>query len=44
MQNQYVLRDCDRIDYDKAMDALTDIYKSLLNNTSWVKYQFYKAW
>ena len=40
MQNQYVLRDCDRIDYDKAMDALTDIYKSLLNNTSWVKYQF----
>ena len=25
MQNQYVLRDCDRIDYDKAMEALTDI-------------------
>ena len=43
MQNQYVLRDCDRIDYDKAMEALTDIYKKLLNNTSWVKYQLYKT-
>ena len=32
------------IDYDKAMEALTDIYKNLLKNTSWVKYQFYKTW
>ena len=44
MQNQYVLRDCGRIDYDKAMEALTDIYKNLLNNTSGVKYQLYKTW
>ena len=32
------------IDYDKAMEALTDIYKNLLKNTSWVKYQLYKTW
>jgi len=40
MQNQYVLRDCDRINYDKAVDAIAEIHKSLLNNASWAEYQF----
>lgn len=40
MQNQYVLRDSDRIDYDKAMDALASIKASLLNNPSWTDYHF----
>lgn len=38
MQNQYVLRDSDRIDYDAAMDALASIKASLLNNPSWTDY------
>ena len=40
MQNQYVLRGCDRINYDKAVDAIAEIHKSLLNNASWAEYQF----
>lgn len=39
MQNQYVLLDKDRIEYDKAMQALTSIQASLLNNSSWTEYQ-----
>lgn len=39
MQNQYVLRDSDRIDYDKAMRALASIQASLLNNLAWTDYQ-----
>ena len=35
MQNQYVLRDSDRIDYDRAMEALPSIRASLMNNPSW---------
>lgn len=35
MQNQYVLRDSDRIDYDRAMEALASIMASLMNNPSW---------
>ena len=35
MQNQYVLRDSDRIDYDRAMEALASIRASLMNNPSW---------
>ncbi len=39
MQNQYVLRDSDRIDYDKAMSALVSIQANLLNNSAWTDYQ-----
>lgn len=39
MQNQYVLRDSDRIDYDKAMSALASIQANLLNNSAWTDYQ-----
>lgn len=38
MQNQYVLRDVDRIDYDKAMTALASIQTGLMNNLSWRDY------
>lgn len=39
MQNQYVLRDCDRIDFEKAMTALADIEKKLKTNPTWNDYQ-----
>ena len=39
MQNQYVLRDCDRIDYEKALIALADIEKKLKSNPVWNNYQ-----
>ena len=39
MQNQYVLRDSDRINYDEAMIALADIKASLMNNPVWIDYQ-----
>ncbi len=32
MQNQYVLRDCDRIDFVKALTALAEIEKKLKTN------------
>lgn len=35
MQNQYVLRDCDRIDFESAAKALTEIQQRLLENTAW---------
>lgn len=35
MQSQYVLRDSDRIDYDRALDALAAIRANLVENTSW---------
>ena len=38
MQRQYVLRDCDRIEYDTAMKALTDIHAKLMNNDAWSNY------
>lgn len=39
MQNQYVLRDCDRIDYEKALIALADIEKKLKSNPAWNNYR-----
>lgn len=39
MQNQYVLRDSDRIDYEQAMDALAAIQASLKKNNSWADYR-----
>jgi len=36
MQRQYVLRDCDRIEYAVAMNALRDIQTELMNNTAWL--------
>lgn len=35
MQSQYVLRDSDCIDYDRAMEALAAIRDNLAENTSW---------
>lgn len=39
MQNQYVLRDCDRIDFEKALIALADIEKKLKSNPAWDNYR-----
>ena len=39
MQNQYVLRDCDRIDFEKALIALADIERKLKSNPAWNDYQ-----
>lgn len=39
MQNQYVLRDCDRIDFEKALTALANIEKKLKSNPAWNNYQ-----
>lgn len=36
MQNQYVLRDCDRIDFHTAMKALEEIHKKLSGNIAWI--------
>jgi predicted nucleotidyltransferase component of viral defense system len=38
MQKQYVLRECDRIDYWQAMRAIDIIHKRLLENSVWTKY------
>lgn len=35
MQNQYVLRDCDKIDFQTAVKALMMIQEKLLKNTAW---------
>lgn len=35
MQNQYVLRDCDRIDFEIAAKALIEIQEGLFKNPSW---------
>lgn len=35
MQRQYVLRECDRIPYENAIDALKDIRQSLEKNHAW---------
>lgn len=37
MQRQYVLRDSDRIEYDTAMKALTDIHAELKKNSAWLE-------
>lgn len=37
MQNQYVLRSCDRIDFQTANTALAQIQRGLLNNSAWVE-------
>ena len=42
MQNQYVLRDCDRIDFHIAVEALTKIYRKLLENPAWTDYKMTK--
>ena len=41
MQKQYVLRECDRIPFEKAMDAIAQIKGMLENNPAWgsVDYQ-----
>lgn len=39
MQNQYVFQDSDRIDYRKAMEALTAIQVALAKNPSWAYYR-----
>lgn len=39
MQSQYVLRDCDRIDFANALIALADIEKKLKTNLAWYNYQ-----
>lgn len=36
MQNQYVLRDCDRIDFPCAAETLADIRQRLLENPAWI--------
>lgn len=38
MQNQYVLRDCDRISFEKALTALAGIEKKLKENPAWNNY------
>ena len=38
MQKQYVLRECDCIDYGQAMQAIDIIHKQLLKNPAWAKY------
>lgn len=35
MQNQYVMRNEDRIDFDSAMNSITRIHRGLMNNLSW---------
>jgi len=35
MQNQYVMRDEDRIDFELAMNSLTRIHKGLTDNSAW---------
>lgn len=37
MQRQYVLRECDRIPYENALEALRDIKQSLEKNNAWNK-------
>ena len=37
MQNQYVLNDNDRIDFNKAMQALDDLQAKLLANPAWLR-------
>lgn len=39
MQNQYVLRDCDRIEFEKALTALANIERKLKTNSAWSNYQ-----
>lgn len=39
MQDQYVLRDEDRIPYDQALACLNRIHKELLNNSAWKDYE-----
>lgn len=39
MQNQYVLRDCDRISFEKALIALADIERKLKTNPAWNNYR-----
>ena len=39
MQNQYVLRDCDRIDFEKALTALAVIERKLEANPAWNNYR-----
>ena len=39
MQNQYVLRDSDRIEYDEALSALAAIEKKIKINTAWINYR-----
>ena len=36
MQRQYVLRDCDRIEFDTAVASIKGIYKDLLKNKAWL--------
>ena len=38
MQNQYVLRNQDRIEFETAMKVLTKIHSHLLENSAWVDY------
>lgn len=42
MQRQYVLRDSDRIEYETAMKALTDIQTELMKNAAWLECQLPK--
>lgn len=37
MQRQYVLRDSDRIEYDTAAKALSDIQTELMKNSAWLE-------
>lgn len=39
MQNQYVMRDDDRIDFESAMDSLARIHQGLLQNSAWYNCQ-----
>ena len=39
MQNQYVLRNCDRIDFEKVLITLANIEKKLTTNLVWNNYQ-----
>lgn len=39
MQNQYVMRDKDRIDFALAMDSIARIHQGLMNNSAWYNYQ-----
>ncbi|MDD6483427.1 MAG: nucleotidyl transferase AbiEii/AbiGii toxin family protein [Clostridiales bacterium] len=38
MQNQYVMQECDRIEFTKAIKSLKNIYNRLSKNPAWNKY------
>ena len=39
MQNQYVMRESDKIDFEKAMNTLETIHQKLISNPAWLECQ-----